>query len=299
VTLMEKDVSDGQYRTTDNKHSLVYPLLNKEANDNGYNLRWDANLMLRNPIIIHIGGEVNQNITVLAGIPMGSSGVPDSLLNKYHLVPEGVNPSSSNEYKQDTIVDKTVELIPYHLVHISGEVKKDVYIKADGRSVVESVNELQEYLNSNRYAIGDKDDNTLLSGDSNITEDMNIIVMKRNVVSIDIKDDVLAVEVNISEIAKTISALTGIDVGDLIIDLEVDEEGYVISVLVIVEDGDKSNTIVAAVNELDKGSQCEAGVLCHSSNARIILIDDLSLTHRCAIEHGLYLVFLVFIMIIY
>ena len=277
MTLMNE--SDGQYYTID-EHTAINHLLNTEADSRGYSLRWDRELMLRTPAIIHIGGELNEDVDVLEGISLEENGVPDSLFNKYHLVPEGITPSPANEYKKSTIVHESIDLIPYHIVQISGEMSKTRYVKADGRSLGESVSELESYLKSKQYTVGDIDKNSLLNSDSSINDDMNIKVMKRNIVVIDTEGDILEVDVNVSEIAESISVLTGIDLDDIMIDLEVDEQGYVIRVIVALKDSEMSDTVVKAVNDLEKGSGCGAGdVLCRSRNARI-LIDDLSCSHR-------------------
>jgi len=278
VTLMTIDESDGQYYTID-EHTVVHPMLNAKAHDGGYSLRWDKEMKLRMPMVIHIGGEVNEEARVLKGYSYEENGLPDSLLKKYHLVPEGKTPTPANEYKKSTKFDEAVNLIPYHIVRISGEVSKTLYVEADGRRLGESVNDLKPYLKSKEYTVGDVEKNAILNSESSINEDMNIIVRKRNIVVIDIEGDVLAVDVNVSEIAESISALSGIELDDIMIDIEVDEQGYVIRVIVALKDSEMSDIVVKAVNELEKDSQCNSGILCQSRGARIE-IDDLSCSHR-------------------
>jgi len=108
-----------------------------------------------------------------------------------------------------------------------------------------------------------------------VTGDMVIVVMKRNVILIEIDQaSVLASELNVSELALTIGNLTGIDASNILIELEVDEQGYVIRVIVMLNDVDECEQVIAAVNDLD---ECESTpVLCHS-HARLV-VDDVSIS---------------------
>jgi len=134
---------------------------------------------------------------------------------------------------------------------------------------------LKQYIESKSYAVGDSEHNILIMDNTKVTGDMVIVVMKRNVILIEIDQaSVLASELNVSELALTIGNLTGIDASNILIELEVDEQGYVIRVIVMLNDVDECEQVIAAVNDLD---ECESTpVLCHS-HARLV-VDDVSIS---------------------
>lgn len=114
---------------------------------------------------------------------------------------------------------------------------------------------------------------------------MNIIVMKRNIVVIDMDNTIVASDVNKSEVAIAISNLTGIEASGIIIELEVDENGYVVRVIVVLSDNEECEQVVAAINDLDKGDDCELSILCHSQDARVVV--DISLSSRICVHYAL------------
>jgi len=290
VTLFKFDTNDRKYHTIDNKKTIVSEILNEESSKKGYEKRWDRKLVLRTPINIHIGGIVNRNIEVFAGLTLDECGVPDDILD-YHLVPNGITPTTANEITKDTVIEESVDLTPYYMIKISGEVSQTVYIEADGKQHKVSENEeLKNYLESKDYTIGDIDTNAILNDKTKVDGDINIVVMKKNTVVIDVEPEtVLAVDVNLKEIAESISALTGISVENILIDIEVDENGYVIQIIVIVSDYEMSEEVVSSVNELVKDdSNCQSGVLCHSREARIV-VGDISSSSRINAKHLLLL----------
>jgi len=286
--------SDGYYHTVGGDKTRVDTLLNEESENKGYSNRWDDELILRKIINVKIGGIVNKDMTVLGGLPLEST-LPKDVL-KYHFIPKGLNPSSENEISKSTIIEDDIELIPYRLIKITGEITKTIYIMADTAHYnLDDNSDLKKYLSSKDYAIGDNDSRALLSGDSEVDGDISIIVMKKNIVVIDMEEEaVLAADVNTKEIAESVSALTGIGVENILVDIDVDEAGYVIRIIVIVQDYEMSENVASSINELvkDKSSQCNYGVLCRSKSARIV-VGDLSVGYR--INYYSYILFYVVI----
>ena len=115
--------------------------------------KWDDKLYLIPPVItIHIGSPINKDVKVYNGHPLEECGESD--IFKYHLIPKGATPSSENEFTRTTIIEEQIELVPYHLIKISGEVNKDAYIPVDSNhNLGDSASELKEYLESKDYAV--------------------------------------------------------------------------------------------------------------------------------------------------
>jgi len=105
---------------------------------------------------------------------------------------------------------------------------------------------------------------------------------KWSVVLLLVSDEVKPDDVNITDIALITSNMSGVDVNDIVIGVEVDDEGYVISVVVYVDDEEMANSIAYAVQEMDKGEQCQHGVLCKTKSVTIEVAEltDLSTSVR-------------------
>jgi len=98
-------------------------------------------------------------------------------------------------------------------------------------------------------------------------------LIRDQVYSIEIEfASIIAIDVNTSELKVEIEALTGVEVTN--VGLEINEQAYVIHVVVIVEDEASGNTIVDAVNKMEKGEECQYKTLCNSGAARLIVVGD-------------------------
>ena len=74
---------------------------------------------------------------------------------------------------------------------------------------------------------------------------------------------------NVSETIKVdIFDLTGVEVVDVVI--ETDEHGMVTRVVVSFADESTAQTVADAINKLNKGEGCTAGVLCRVSDAFVV-----------------------------
>jgi len=272
IILMRKESRDKQYYTVDGA-SLVVRQLNGESHKKKYNLRWDRNLVLRTPVRMYIGSPVNLTLDVLSGLTMEENSIPDEVY-KYHLIPSGKAATESNEFKKTTIIGGAVDLIPYHLITVEGEVEKSVYVEADGkqRRVSEVLKELEEYMDSDEYVIGDEETNMVLDEDALVDGNMKVRVMRHYCVVIEMEEgSVLAVEVNVTKLAEDISSVTGIDKKNILITIEVDDEGYVVRVIITLTTTEMGELVVAKVNELVKDDECFSFVLCRSRRAYVLV----------------------------
>jgi len=268
VKLFALNESDGRYRTVNDNSDLV-ELLNEEAEKKGYYMRWDDNLVLYIPVTIHIHIEspIDMDFDGIAGRSLGEFKIPDEVF-KYHLFAKGTDPTPSNEMKKTSKIEEDIVLVPYYMMTIKGVIDRIFYVEAvkHGEFVFDNVKALKQYVGTKDYAIGDSEHHSVLSEQSTITGDMEILVMHRNVVLIDVDESTSfdVNDVNKSEIAQTISDLTGISVSEILVDFECDEHGVVNKVIIIMNDIDKCKKTAEAVNEFSN-SDCESSnILCHS-----------------------------------
>ena len=96
-------------------------------------------------------------------------------------------------------------------------------------------------------------------------------------------DDVTVYDVDADSVIRVISEVSGVDSGSLVVDVVVDGDGRVTQIIVVVDGDDTVARVVSdAVNNIDKGSGCQAGVLCRSRLARLET-DPLSFSGGCGV----------------
>ena len=89
-------------------------------------------------------------------------------------------------------------------------------------------------------------------------------------VEIDIDETIQVTEINLTELLDILNVQCGIDTNGMVIGFETDEEGYIFRIIIYVENEETAIHLVEAVNELDKGANCQSGILCRTKEARII-----------------------------
>jgi len=112
-------------------------------------------------------------------------------------------------------------------------------------------------------------------------------------VEIDVQDGVFAGDVNLVSLYDDLESLTNEHVLDVGIELR--DDAYVIHVVVIVDDENSGTIVVNAVNNLDKGENCEYGVLCRTSTARLVTLEISEANNKKGIAK-IAIVFVVLIM---
>jgi len=119
VKLFYKNESDGNYQLSGDS-TLLDVLLNEEVEKQGYSLRWDNNLLLVEPSVIHIhiGYPVFFDDDGLTGMRLQQC-VPKEVF-KYHLFASTSHPTSSNEFSELSPIHEDIDLIPHYRVTISG-----------------------------------------------------------------------------------------------------------------------------------------------------------------------------------
>ena len=267
--------SDGQYHIDGGDHELVRPLLNDHAKSSGFSHRWDKHLSLRKPIVIHVGGLIGKDIPFLSSLPLEECEDPQiAQILKYHLFKQGSALIPENEIKESTIIEENVTLIPHYLITVDGEASAELYVEAKDTKYIlgEVASVLKPFIGSEEFVIGDSDFNCPLNGDEEVKRDYHVIVMKRNVVAIDFDGTTLGTEVKVEEFAESLSELTGIDKSQILVKVEVNEEGFAIRVLVYLSDMEKAQDTANSVNNIVADGQCKWGMLCRNGGA-IVLMD--------------------------
>ena len=217
---------------------------------------WDNNLKLRTPkkVTVKILSPVNGNWEMLSGSPLETCGIPDDVFN-YHLIPKGSNPTTSNEFKRTAIIEDDIELIPYYMITINGELNKIIFIEAakyNEYNICEDP-DLKSFIESNHYSVGNSNTNTLLNCSSEVTGDLIITVMKNETfIYMEMKSEAKMTE---DELAEAISKMTGINKNDIIVVMDYDDQGYVVSVSVILSDYEQYEQTVDAIMECVKTNQ--------------------------------------------
>jgi len=181
-----------------------------------------------------------------------------------------------NEVTEKTIIEDEMNLVPCYMIEVNGEMNEVAYVGVDGTHDLGE--KFSQYFD--KYVVGDADNNNVLKKDTAISGDMKIVVMERHEVVIEFEEKILASDFNINELATNISVLSGIEASNILIEVESDEDGYIVRVIVIVLTDNDTNIIVKAVNEAIQDAGCSYGQLCRAKRAwRVGGGSTLSLSH--------------------
>ena len=101
-------------------------------------------------------------------------------------------------------------------------------------------------------------------------------------------------EMDSGEILEIISQQLGVDTSEVRVAWEVDEEGYVIRVVVFVNDEETAKVIASGIDDMKKGDNCEGGVFCKSRRVTVVQNDFDGSTSVHDIKLTLFSVFLLF-----
>jgi len=108
-------------------------------------------------------------------------------------------------------------------------------------------------------------------------------------------------DLNTTELIEVIISLTGdtFNSSDIEIGVETDEEGQVVRVIVYCNDMDAATAIEAAVNSIEKGDECDQGVLCNNSGVVVAFqhLDGAYSMHEITFMVNLLTCMLIFLML--
>jgi len=88
-------------------------------------------------------------------------------------------------------------------------------------------------------------------------------------VVIELEERLPATEVDVNEILLDILEETGLTAAEVTIAIETDEFGFVVSVIVYVNNPETATVIAASMETMDKGEGCQRGVLCRMKGVTV------------------------------
>jgi len=188
--------------------------------------------------------------------------------------------SAKTEFLMSTFVTKDMNLVLSHLVTVSGVVKDKSFI--ENGTKLGNMGSLKKYFDDTDYVIVDEKDNNTVYGEKTIVlRDLNLIVRKSTKIVIEL-DPVDESEVNETEVISVISQLTGIDEDKIVVKVDTDDKGNVVSIIVYVNEDTNAEVVVEAVNKINTDSdECDSGVLCRKKRAYVVVKDKSILEMSC------------------
>ena len=75
---------------------------------------------------------------------------------------------------------------------------------------------------------------------------------------------------NMTEVRTELNLVSGIDIDNLTVAVEINDEGKVQQIVVFLSDKDTAEMLTRSINTLDKGDDCDHGILCQSTKARAV-----------------------------
>ena len=296
--LIAHNKTDGMFHTTQPPHEQVDELLNKQAVEHNFVLVWSGKLELVNGLVVVVfGAPASRSVVIGAGERMRQAVEligGDVDMSLFDFVKNGTQQGENDVVSMDEQVWIDTFVLLCHNVTLVGDVE-GVWFVEDGHSV--SSNEVlcglvEERESKQQVWHNASTTHEVVDGDTLVFADLVVQVssipqqpsssssssstVKQTSTSSSSRkqqghDVVIEFEgalskENVSETIKVdIFDLTGVEVVDVVI--ETDEHGMVTRVVVSFADESTAQTVADAINKLNKGEGCTAGVLCRVSVA--------------------------------
>ena len=103
-------------------------------------------------------------------------------------------------------------------------------------------------------------------------------------------------DMDMETMKRIISNVSGVNEDEMTIGVERDDEGRITKIVVFVNDEKSAEKIVVSINNMDKGDNCNNGILCRSTEVQAMKNehDPLSLSESCEIGAEKIMVFVLF-----
>lgn len=249
-----KKNSDGLYYTSD-ENKRVDEELNVFSTMMQLGRIWDTELNLFDALRVMIGNPVNKTVFMRPGDKFQNvSEIGNVPLYEY----VSVDRSTWNVLTNESIIEKDMDVAICVTLSVSGALEASFVVEYE--TPFSGIRELEPFLNK-KYVIYDSRDANVVYNEKTIMEnDTSVVITKVERVVIEV-DGVEETEVDVKEIIRVIEGATeGVRV--IGVDVVRDDDGKVTKVTVIVSGEEAAQEVVNAVEAIEKGEGCGAGVLC-------------------------------------
>jgi len=113
-------------------------------------------------------------------------------------------------------------------------------------------------------------------------------------------DEVKAGDLDFTEIAVAASNMTGIDFTDIVVGAVFDDEGYVVRIILYVDDEQKAKVMADEMKVKAEGGDCEYGVICKAKSVTIHVTDpDLDVLSSSVSVHTTEMVMMIIVLLVF
>ena len=159
-------------------------------------------------------------------------------------------------------VETDTTLALCHTVIVSGQLNDSWYIEHG--TILGNVKMLKSFW-SNEYTFFDNlITKNVIMNTTPVTRNITLVIVKSTRVVIEITP---VNEVNTADIIRTVSEIVGNGETIISVDIVQDGNGEITGITIVVKGEQAGNTLVDAINAIDTGNGCTAGVLCRRKRA--------------------------------
>jgi len=171
-------------------------------------------------------------------------------------------------YSSSTFCQIPINVTRRHLILSSGLIEGE-WLVADKSKLggSDGIAELNRYLQASEFVVGDLIKREIVTADTVVVRNMSLVVMNRNAVIIEFDSDTHSVSVD--DIINELTDLTGVDRDDIVVNIVTNDKDEIIRVEVYVDTDKTADDVAHVINDLDKSSNCTAGVMCKSKDAYV------------------------------
>lgn len=174
-----------------------------------------------------------------------------------------VNQSDGKQLTEDMPIESDLVIDLYHQVSSEGVYEGSWIVRVGTK--LGDISALKPYF-VDGYSVVDETNRSLVyNKDAVVTGDMVLSIVKKWVVVIEITptDSSLVEETEVERTVKNLCGDCDVAVGSKV------EDGKVTKLLVTVDSKEAADLIVSLLNELEKGGECHAGILCKTEQAYV------------------------------
>lgn len=212
-------------------------------------------IIVARQLVVSIGRPVNRTLHVMNGTTVNAIASTLGITTEDFII---VDRKTYNIISNTTMIESDTDIALCHELTLVGLMNSTLIIEHE--TTFSEIKTLEPYLNKKHAVIDSKDNSIVYNLNTSVIRDMDVIIKKTGRVVIEI-EGVDESEVDVGEIIRVIEGATG-GVHVIGVDVVYDENGKVTQVTVIVDGEESARDVVDAVEVIDKGEGCGAGILC-------------------------------------